>query len=146
MSVNRVFLFGYEGRQPSDLLAACQRFDAKLVDVRYSPRSRNAAWSGRSLAALFGDRYVWCQAFGNVLYKSKDDVQLNDPERGVAEVAALLETQSVVLLCVCPTIACHRTVAARLLRERLGVESVELDDALAALAPQQVPLFGQEEA
>ncbi len=145
MTPPRLMLAGYSGREPSWLLAASQRFDARVIDIRFSPRSRFPWWNGPSLASYLGTfedgtaRYVWCQAFGNLLYKSVADVKLVDPEAGVDFIAR--ETRIPILLCQCRSTRCHRTVAGRLLHERLGVEVMELDDALTGSPVTQLGLF-----
>lgn len=150
MTPPKVLLAGYSGREPSWLLAASERFDARIVDIRYSPRSRRPCWDGaalRSYLSTFEDgseRYVWCQAFGNLLYKSVADVRLADPEAGIRFIAR--ETRIPILLCQCRTTRCHRTVAGRLLHERLGVEVMELDEAMRETAVSQLALFGGNEA
>ncbi len=145
MIENRVYLVGYAGRQPSELLAACARLAARLVDIRFSPRSRKPEWSGARLREVFGERYLHLRAFGNADYQSST-IRLADPETGVAEVAALLAESSVVLMCQCNDGAtCHRAVVGALLRERLGVEVIELDEALTKRESHQLGLFGGAE-
>jgi uncharacterized protein (DUF488 family) len=140
----RVFLFGYSGRRPAALLDAAVSLDAIVLDIRHSPRSRNSQWSKPNLSRLLGDRYEHCPPFGNLHYQS-NAIELADPEAGVAMVRDLLETRSVVLMCVCKDdTACHRRVAADLLRDRLGVIAVDLDTALQKDAAHQLTIFTEE--
>ncbi|MFT4040719.1 MAG: DUF488 domain-containing protein [Thermomicrobiales bacterium] len=147
MIEHRVYLVGYAGRKPSELGAACARLSARLVDIRYSPRSRKPEWSGARLRALLGASYLHLPAFGNADYRG-EGIRLADPESGIAVVAALLAESSVILMCQCATTrGCHRAHVADLLRATLGVEVMELDAALAALEPikpVQTGLFGGE--
>ena len=124
------------------MLAACERLAARLVDIRYSPSSRRPEWSGKRLRAVFGERYAHLRAFGNADYQHHR-IRLEDAEAGILAVREMLAESSVILMCQCAkTSGCHREVVADLLRERLGVDVIELDEALAALEPQQLGLFG----
>lgn len=137
-----VLLYGYAGRQPADLLDAVKRLDAIVLDIRYSPRSRTPEWSGARLRALFGERYQHLRAFGNVDYQH-NRIRLEDAEAGILAVREMLSESSVVLMCQCKDGAtCHRAVVGALLRERLGVEVIELDAALAESEPKQTRLLG----
>jgi uncharacterized protein (DUF488 family) len=126
-----LLLYGYSGRRPEDLLDAVTQLGAVLWDIRYSPKSRNPAWSGKHLAALFGDRYHHVPSFGNESYRTSN-IRLHNPVKGLALFDQ--ESRPIVLMCVCPiTARCHRATAAAYITQRRTVTVDELDDALAAL-------------
>lgn len=142
MSKQTVYTFGYTGRQPQELAAIAASLDALVIDVRYSPFSRNHIWNKKQLVALLGDRYRHVKALGNENYKG-GPIKLLDPQAGVREVSALLDTQPVILTCVCQNVNwCHRKVAAELLAEELGVEVIHLPPDYTADSGMQTALFG----
>jgi len=57
-SMVTLYTLGYTGWAVDDVVAALDRLNAVLVDVRISPRSRNPAYSGKRLRERLGDRYV----------------------------------------------------------------------------------------
>jgi hypothetical protein len=126
----KLLTYGYTGASVEELarvLAA--RPDALVVDVRYSPFSRNSEWSGSALRERFGAAYFHVKPFGNVNYRSGGPVRLDDPEGGVRLLLAALERcgfgparePTVILLCACRARAgCHRDDVARLLVRALG--------------------------
>jgi uncharacterized protein (DUF488 family) len=122
-----IYTFGYSGRQVSELLALCDQVDGCVVDVRYSPRSRNPTWTRKRLQEALGDRYAWFRGFGNLNYRSGGGIVLAGFEGACDELHPLLATRrSPILLCACTDAAlCHRTVVARLLKQRLGVPVAE---------------------
>ncbi len=98
-----IYTYGYGGKHPEELEKMVAELGATIFDVRFSPRSRNPAWSGKRLRERFGDRYQHAKAFGNANYKGGD-----------------------ILICVCkdPTI-CHRTyIARKLVNEGFAVEEL----------------------
>ncbi len=124
-----VFTAGYTGRTVAQLLEAAQTLNADVMDIRFSPRSRNPVWSGSRLAESLGDRYRHLRAFGNANYKELEGpgTVLVDAEEGVRAVRSTLESgRNVILLCACKDPAgCHRTDVAALLRSR-DIECDEL--------------------
>ena len=109
-----IYTYGYSGKHPEQLNQLVTALDATIFDIRFSPRSRNAAWSEKRLRERFADRYQHVKAFGNANYKGGDILIVNY-EAG----RALIEKSDrpVILMCVCRNPAiCHRTHIARLLR------------------------------
>lgn len=111
-----VYTVGYSGQRPERLQALIEKLGALLVDVRFSPRSRNPRWGQPALREMFGDRYVHLPEFGNAAYKHRGQIILVDIEGGLRKTRALLETRPIVLMCACKRHwNCHRADCASLL-------------------------------
>jgi Domain of unknown function DUF488 len=115
-----LFLFGYSGRQLSELQKFQARYKAIVIDARLSPRSRRAEWNRSRLEASLPS-YVWAgDGLGNVNYKSRGSWKLARPRGWLDRLLALLneEHRNVILLCLCPDLGkCHRSlIVKRLLR------------------------------
>jgi hypothetical protein len=107
------------------------------VDVRYRPLSRNPQWRQAYLRRTLGSLYRHVPEFGNILYKSGGAIRLADEARGIEIVSALLESQPVVLTCVCNDhIRCHRSVVAKALSDITGREIVHLSPSDLAMTRQ----------
>ena len=118
--MNTLFSLGYSGVRFESVAHWLDTHDAVLVDVRYSPGSRNPQWRQPYLQRVLGPRYRWVKALGNVLYR-QNGIRLVDPARGVEVVAAMIESNPVVITCMCPDRqVCHRSVAARAISEATG--------------------------
>jgi uncharacterized protein (DUF488 family) len=105
-------------------MTLAEQVDALVVDIRFSPRSRIAHWSGGRLAKLPGNRYYHLPALGNRNYKG-GPVDIVDLEGGMAQVAALLARQPVILLCVCSDLhRCHRLLVAEAVAARSAVQVI----------------------
>jgi hypothetical protein len=123
-----VFTFGYGRRNIHELRTALESHDARLIDIRYSPKSMRPEWNQEQLREAFGDRYLHVPALGNRNYGGRGPIALAAPDAGVRIVAPILERQAVILLCQCPDWReCHRAVAADLLAEKLGAPVEHLE-------------------
>jgi uncharacterized protein (DUF488 family) len=119
----RIYTIGYAGWAPAALRDHVLALGATLVDVRIAPTSKSPQWRKEALAALMGAAYRHLPALGNRNAFTGGPVALNDPERAIQPIAALLERGPVVLLCGCADPQrCHRSVAAEFLAKRLGAE------------------------
>lgn len=150
MSTRTVILLGYEGRQPAALVAAVETLNATLLDIRYSPYSRNPVWTRRALAEALGDRYRWVKPWGNVLYRSSaTDCQIADFTAGL-DVWDQEPRPTTILLCrERRSLECHRRVVADMLAEVRDVRILDFEQALAeATGPaiSQMRLIGGNEA
>lgn len=140
--MNTVYTFGYTGRQPQELAAIAASLDALVVDIRFSPYSRNHLWNKRALLGVLGNRYQHLKALGNENYKG-GPIKLLDPQAGVAAIRPWLSERPIILICVCKEVAwCHRKVAAELLGAELGAEVVHLPPDYTADSGVQTALFG----
>lgn len=107
-----------------------KRENAKVIDIRYSPRSRwQPAFNKAALIERYGaTRYEHCQALGNVNYnKQGEPIQLFAPFEGMCTILSHLQKgHPLVLLCACKNYKrCHRKTVLELLRATL----VELRNA-----------------
>lgn len=118
----RIYTFGYSGSSLFELVWLSERFDATVIDTRYSRRTRKADFSPRRMVAKLKDHYVHFPEFGNVNYRTGGPIKLADPELGVARATPILLSRSAMLLCVCASPEhCHRTVVAQLLAAEFGL-------------------------
>jgi uncharacterized protein (DUF488 family) len=120
--MNKLYTFGYYGRTREELERVRQELGAVVVDIRYNPTSRNAAWRKGSLEAFFpADAYRYLQYLGNRNYK-RQGIQILDLETGLDVLQGWLEDRPVILLCVCKKVHyCHRLLVAEAAAERFGV-------------------------
>jgi uncharacterized protein (DUF488 family) len=143
--MSTVYTVGYSGRAPQEIADIAASLGAAVVDIRFNPQSRRPEWNGgrlRTLLAEQGVRYAHVKALGNENYKG-GEIKLYQPDLGVKMVQELLGTQPVLLLCACREVAtCHRSTAAELLQERLGVEVVHLPFGFVAEAEPPPPEGG----
>lgn len=107
----QIWSIGYSGLKPDKLFGHVRSMNAVLVDIRYSPRSRNPAWSRSHLEQGLGDRYRHVQNLGNAAYLSKEGhIKIVDMEAGIAELEAI-DAPAIILMCACERYAdCHRKV------------------------------------
>jgi uncharacterized protein (DUF488 family) len=120
---DKIHTFGYSGHDPSDLARRLEETGATLIDIRYSPRSRNPVWSRKRLEEAFGERYVHCPELGNRNYRNGGPVEIADYEAGRDLLKGI--PGPVLLMCACkdPKV-CHRTVVAEQLRnDGMAVEA-----------------------
>lgn len=121
-----VYTFGYSGHKITDLESHIKRLGALVVDIRHSPRSRNATWRGSALQNRLGTNYVLLKEFGNINYRG-GDIDIVDIVAGTNQVKVFLKDKPVILMCVCKDHAyCHRLFVAEHLGEKLGADIVHL--------------------
>lgn len=123
-----IYTFGYSGRQLSELQAICDEVNGCVVDVRYSPRSRNPTWTRKRLQDALGDRYAWVRGFGNINYRTEGQIVLAGFDGAAAALGTLLPAgRSPIMLCACsePT-SCHRAVVASRVAALFGSRVVNL--------------------
>lgn len=120
-----IYATGYQGKKPQVIKKMADDLDAVVVDIRYSPMSRNPEWRKSNLQALLGSKYVHCQSFGNSAYKTGGIEILN-----YSAGKAMLETidAPVILLCACSDAhTCHRTTVLEMLKQDgYTVQEVEI--------------------
>ena len=131
MSTLKIYTFGYQGQQVAALAAEVERVQGVVVDVRYSPYSRNQQWAKKRLQVSFPDRYIHLQELGNLHYKANKPIKIADMVTGAAKVGAIVAAGfAPILLCVCKDVRhCHRLVVGReLVRRGLAAELVHLPE------------------
>lgn len=121
----KIYTAGYSGKSLDWLEQKSSELGALVIDVRYSPNSRNPTWRESHLRNKLGTRYSHVKALGNKNYRGTT-IQLADWDAGLKIIEYI--NQPVILLCVCedPTV-CHRTEIALKLTA-MGYEVEELDD------------------
>jgi uncharacterized protein (DUF488 family) len=125
-----IYTAGYAapGWTPAGLRAEAERLGALVVDVRLFPRSQRAEWDQVALERELGDSYLHVPELGNRAYRSRGQIEIADPEGGVARVAPLLVERSVILLCQCAQVAsCHRRIVAALVQAAMEAPIVHLE-------------------
>jgi len=139
---NKLYTIGYGKFKPEQVKALVEKSGAVLVDVRFSPRSRNPQWAKSNVEKLVGKgNYLHLNSLGNRNYKGDGPIEIVDIERGTQAVATILETRSVILMCQCWDLAhCHRLPASEFIAQKLGVELAHLSPAdLEAKEPAEPP-------
>ena len=122
---------GYGGKSRDRLWAWVKRHDAVVVDIRFSPISRDPQWNGRELCKAFFGRYEHCAAWGNRNHANKTlPVDIADFDYGWEKVDALRsgpDGRRVVLLCGCPQlVGCHRHTIASMIHDKTGEYCADL--------------------
>lgn len=149
--MNKVYTAGYQQLKTVERLKqlAGER-GATVIDIRFSPRSRQPEWDKAALEKTFGgiaERYSHLPHFGNVNYKGGGPIKLNAPQTGKTLIKYFLIERPVILLCACWNVeTCHRKVVAELLQREFGVEvehlaapatTVAANEGMKALSLQQ---------
>ncbi|MEE3717511.1 DUF488 domain-containing protein [Tumidithrix elongata RA019] len=121
---NSILTFGYGNRKDYDaFLSYIEEFNiAYVIDVRLSPRAWTRRWYGCAIEELCASkniRYISKASLGNIsgshywIPPKKDEV-----EESLLEVAEVLETGNVLLLCAeMDSSRCHRTEVANKLQK-----------------------------
>lgn len=120
-----LFTYGYQHGRPSDLESFIND-GALIVDIRFSPFSKNPMWSKAALAARFGSSYRHLRDLGNPNYRSPESgIALYRPEVGIPCLVDMLADRPCVLLCVCPQVyECHRLSVCNLAKDAVPGLSV----------------------
>lgn len=115
-----LFTYGYRHGNHSDLESFVNA-GALIVDIRFSPYSRNPMWLKAALELRFGSRYLHLRELGNPNYRYPENgIALYRPEVGIPYLADLLREQPCVLLCTCPQVyECHRLAVSRLAKDAI---------------------------
>ena len=123
-----LYTIGYTGRTPNNLLNTLIEVGRPhLVDVRYSPYSRNSHYNLkaiRSAARSYKVKYRHVQALGNKNYRG-GPVVLEDQNAGLAILSDMLEKSPVCIMCMCRSLTdCHRKFISDAMSGRLPELSV----------------------
>jgi hypothetical protein len=129
---NALYDLGYIGCNLPDLKAAVTTTGATLLDIRFSPYSRNPTWSGNNLVKVFGEQYVHCRSLGNENYKmaGMENVKFVDLDKGIIMICGLLQKGPVIVMCACKDVNhCHRLLAVQEYEKRTGQASTHIGPA-----------------
>jgi uncharacterized protein (DUF488 family) len=120
-----IYTFGYAGQKIEKLKEDVEKLDAIIVDVRFSPWSKDKQWGQSGLIKEFGNRYkAGGKYFGNKNYQG-DEIILADPLEGVKRIQQIGD-RNIILMCGCWNFTtCHRRNVAELL-ESNGFKTMEL--------------------
>ena len=119
-----IYTTGYTDKKIADLPNLLENLDAVLVDIRFSPNSRQIVWTKNYLSLLLKRRYHHVPQLGNRAFK-EGKIQIQNLELGIRLVTNL--DYNVVLLCACKKLnECHRfVVMTELLKRGFEVEELE---------------------
>lgn len=131
-----LFTMGYteqDAQQRLDTFLA--QPSTKLIDIRYSPRSRwKPEFNQSALIKRYGPlKYEHCRALGNVNYnRASEPIKLLSPDEGVQHmIDLLLSGNSLMLLCACKAYEhCHRKTAYDLVMGALTLLNAGSDKTL----------------
>ena len=128
----KLFTYGYAGGKPEDLQSFLEETGALLVDIRMSPRSKMAQWTGQALRERFGTTYLHLPQLGNLNYANGGPIKLANPAQALDRLRPILAERSIILLCACyDWQRCHRLTAATFLADELGCEVEHLPGRFA---------------
>lgn len=119
-----IYTTGYTDKDIADLPNLLEKFDAVLIDIRFSPYSKNLVWTKDYLSLLLKRRYQHIPQLGNRAFK-EGKIQIQNLELGIRLITNL--DYNAVLLCACKNLReCHRlTVMNELLKRGFEVEEIE---------------------
>lgn len=127
----QVYTTGYGDKKVGAIASLAKRYDAIVLDIRYSPRSRNPDWSKKRMKERMGERYIHVREFGNANYRG-GAIRIVDYDAGKAIIEQ--SDKPAILVCVCKDAKiCHRTTIARRLRAD-GFDVEEIGQPPAQLA------------
>ena len=146
--MHELYDVGYQELRDIELLhKVVKELGALLIDIRFSPRSRDAQWNKSTLEKRFGESYLHLKELGNKHYHG-GEIEFVDLDAGLDFVAAELEKRPVILMCACwQRSSCHRFLAVKAFEERYGVSSIQMTTSRAneiagRTQPKQLDLFG----
>lgn len=135
----KIYGIGYANRTLAEICQVVGEKEAYVIDVRFSPFSRNRAFHREALRAALGERYRHVAVLGNRNYRG-GPVDIVDYVAGRALLKSL--DRPAILICACADPShCHRSVSLHRLAEE-GFETEELNlSGTAQTESRQLPLF-----
>jgi len=120
----KIFTTGYQGKTLPLLLQLAAERGAMIVDIRFSPHSKNPSFDIANMQKFLGAAYIHLPELGNADYKTNHIRLVNYPAG--REWLRQLKVPA-ILLCACKDPRdCHRTHIANLLKnEGFEVEEIE---------------------
>lgn len=143
--MHKLYDLGYQTIKDPDILAqVAEKLGATVLDIRFSPRSRDYRWNKAALATIMSGRYTHVAELGNVNYKDwSAPIQISHLDYGMRLIWVTLEANPVILLCACrDRKTCHRLVVVEAtIRRYSGIVSVPLglSDCLEIINPEGAP-------
>lgn len=116
-----IYTLGYGSCGTAEnLQQIAQEHGAFVVDIRWSPRARRPEFAEANLKKLLGVKYMHVKGYGNENFRG-GPIKLHNPDSAAMQIAPLLQTNAVILLCACgKPDECHRTPAAEHLKAAAG--------------------------
>lgn len=130
-----LYTFGYLSGRAERIFQELIAYKTPIVDIRFSPDSRNPKWKQRAIAARPGILYHHIQELGNTLYKqaltgqfTEPHIEIADMDSGLSRLAAILQEHTrAAIFCACSSKTnCHRLVVSSEAQARLGVRVIHL--------------------
>lgn len=119
-----IYTTGYTEKDVADLPNLLESLDAILVDIRFSPNSRQLVWTKDYLSLLLKRRYRHIPQLGNRAFR-EGKIQIQNLELGIRLLSDF--EYNAVLLCACKNLReCHRFVVMNELIKR-GFEVQEIE-------------------
>ncbi len=135
MAQQTLFTFGYLSSRAERIITELIALKIPVVDVRFSPVSRNWRYTQAAMQRRDGILYHHIVELGNELYKealsashTEPHIKLHAPETGLARLGAILDEHGrAAIFCACSNkTKCHRIAVAQLAQEQLHVKVVHL--------------------
>jgi len=115
-----VYTFGYQGRDPQELLMLSRRHKAAIIDVRYHPLSEDKRWNKGALKRLFREHYFWIRDFASVRDVCDGKARIVNFWSGVKKLRELYYCSYILLCEEEHPDDCHRTTVAKWLDEEVA--------------------------
>lgn len=113
-------------RKVEKLNALLVLLDAYLVDVRFSPNSRDPQWRQAAMKKEIGERYIHIKSLGNKNYKG-GPIEFLDLPGGLDALAHLLQKKNVVVMCACwARDRCHRLNIVQEFEREYGIHGIPI--------------------
>ena len=128
--MNNLYDIGYIGCKMDHFQKVVELTGATIIDIRFSPFSRNPVWIKSKMQKVLGKHYVHNQSLGNVNYKipGMENVKFLDEKNGLKTIESYLKTGPVIVMCACKDRNhCHRLLAVQKYEAITGVKSIPLD-------------------
>lgn len=127
---------------PVHIRMLVRRLDAKLIDTRVSPGSRNVFFKKPTLIETFGTSYMHVIGLGNLNYTDREkEVAFKDFDGALEILRPAFRFQHLILMCVVDDEKqAHRRALAAEVGAALNTEALNLDSyKLGALLKRDLP-------
>lgn len=129
--MKNLYDLGYlEIKKLEKLVSLVTVLDTVLVDVRFSPNSRNPQWRKKALEKKLGLRYHHLKALGNRNFKG-GPIAFVDLKVGMNTLSNFLQSKNVIIMCACwDRATCHRVKIAEAFEKEYKQKSIPLTGEL----------------
>ena len=122
----RIYTTGFTDRDIALLPALLKSLDAILIDIRFTPTSKQVQWQKDYLRLLLRNKYLHVPHLGNRSSKESGKQAIQNTILSIKIITEL--KTNLLLMCECQRIEdCHRQEISRRLSER-GIETEELTE------------------